>query len=208
MKYALDNFKFDFMICMDTDALVTGYSLIDSIDKYLGKDNPQIGIIGSYRIRADGEKRTRWKWVLYYLYIVYFRRLLSKKSYFWKVCLRKARKNEYEFGEHILGGAYIYSYKCIKSIIELYPYHLAVSDKLFLIKRGDDVIFSLLAFAANFKIGDFGRPDDPIAIAQNFLPISKEEVTKKNKRLIHSTKKGLNGESEEELRAYFRSFRK
>ena len=208
MEYALKLYKFDYIIKIDTDALVTGANLFEYIDNYFRTNNNRIGLIGSYRVRADGEKRTRWQWALYLFYLIYFKKLLSKESLIWKAYKTKAQQNGYKLGESVLGGVYVFSYECIRKIIETYPYNSIVDDKLYLTKIGEDVIFSLLTFASDFRIGDFGRPDDPIAIAQNFLPISKEEVTKKNKKLIHSTKKGLNGESEEELRAYFRSFRK
>jgi hypothetical protein len=73
---------------------------------------------------------------------------------------------------------------------------------------GDEIIYSLFCKAAGFDIEDFGRLDQPMAIALDVIPIPKEKIVADGKAVIHSVKKGLNGESQEELREYFRSFRK
>ncbi len=207
IEYALKKYEFDFLICMDTDALITSSTLIESIDCYFKTSNPQIGLLGSYKIRSDNKKRTRWQWALYILYLVYVKRHISRKSLIWKELLPQARKNGYKLGEHMLGGAFIFTRKCINRIVELYPYELILKENFYRITIGDDVLFSLITFACGYKIGDFARPDDPLAIAQNYLPISKEEIVKQNKTLIHSLKKGMDGESEEELRKFFKSLR-
>lgn len=208
IDYVLKHFSFDFLVFMDTDALITGFSLIECVNRYFEGGDSEFGMIGSYKIRVDGKRRTRWQWALYILYLVYFRKSISRKSLIWKIWISEASKNGYKLGEHMLGGAFIASNKCIKKMIELYPYDLILKDKIYLISIGDDVIFSLLTFASKYKIGDFGRPDDPMAVALNYLPISKEEIVKQKKQIIHSVRKGFNGENEKELRTYFKSLRK
>jgi len=207
VEYSLENLEFNYLVKMDTDALVTGSELIKKIDEYFKQDNA-LGLIGSYRIRADGEKRTRWRWALYLLYLVYFKKQLSRKSRIWKVCLRKARGNGYRLGESVLGGAYIFSYMCINKMIKLYPCYIIKNDKIYLSGIGEDVIFGLLTYASDFKIGDFGRPEDPAAIAQKYLPISKEDIISFEKQIIHSVNKGNDGESEEVVRSFFKSYRR
>jgi len=207
IEYALKKYEFDFLICMDTDALVTSSALIESINSHFETSNPQIGLLGSFKIRSDNKKRTRWQWALYILYLVYLKGHISRKSLIWKEWLPKARKNGYKLGEHMLGGAFVFTRKCINRIVELYPYELILKENFYRITIGDDVLFSLITFAGGYQVGDFGRPGDPLAIAQNYLPISKEEIIKQNKALIHSLKKGMDGESEEELRNFFKSLR-
>jgi len=208
MKYALDNCQFDYLVKLDTDALLTGSELLGFVDLYYSKINSDIGILGSYRIKCDGSKRTRWEWRIYLLFLVYIAKKLSRKSKLWNKCLPVANKNGYKLGESMLGGAYICTYTCLQAMINIYPPDFSIKDQLYLTKIGEDVIFSLLAFACGYQIGDFGRPGDPLAMAQNYLPLSKDEMIKQKKQLIHSVKKGLDGESEDELRAYFRSIRK
>lgn len=207
LEFVVANFAFDYVIFMDTDALLTGNELIEKIDKYFTEASKNIGIIGSYKIRTDGKKRTRWRWALFLIYLAYLKKKALRKTILWKEWLPKAKKNGYKLGDHMLGGAFISPYCFIKDMLNQYPYEILVRDKLFLVDLGDDVIFSMLAFTNNYKIGDFGKPGDPLAIAQRFLPISKEDVIKKKKQLIHSIKSGLNGESENELRTYFKGFR-
>lgn len=208
MEFALKHFVFDFFVNMDTDALVTGPNLFECITQRLRKENSNVGILGSYKIRADGRKRTRWQWALYILYLMYIKRAISKKSLLWKNWMPKAIKNGYKLGEHMLGGAFIMSQKCFKEISRIYSYEELIKEKIFNLKIGDDVLFSLLVYACNFKIADFAGPKDQLAIAQYHLPINKTKVVIEKKLLIHSVKKGLNGESDEELRKFFRDFRK
>lgn len=207
MEYAVKQFRFDFLVKLDTDALIVGSKLFEQIARYFEDHSPDIGQIGSYRIRADGKKRTRWRWFLYLLFTVYFKSQLSRNSLIWSECLAKAKKNGYRLGESMLGGAYIYKYECIRKIIALYPYLDIEKDKLYLTKIGEDVIFSLLTFASGYKIGDFAGPNDPMAIAHKSLPIDKEEIVKQKKQIIHSIREGTNGESEESLRAFFKNYR-
>ena len=65
----------------------------------------------------------------------------------------------------------------------------------------------VFVFASGFKLADFGRPQDPLAVALDILPLEKERIISENKQMIHSLKKGIRGETEEELRAYFKGFR-
>lgn len=207
VEYVLRHFKFDYLIKIDADALVTGSDFLEYLNKYFVENGYGIGLLGSYRTKADGKKRTMWRWALYLLFLVYVKKKLSTQSFLWKICLPKAKKNGYKLGESVLGGVYIFLDQCIKKIVELYPYRSIMDDKIYLTKVGEDVIFSLLAVASNYKLGDFGRTNDPLAIAQNCLPITKEEIIKNKKQIIHSLKKGLQGENQAELRAYFKSFR-
>jgi hypothetical protein len=147
MEYALNHFHFDFLIELDTDALVTGFDLVERVTAYFEKNGREIGLIGSYKIRADGKKRTRWEWALNIIYQVYLKRTIPRKSLIWNVWVPEARKNGYRLGDHLLGGAFVFSYKCISRIIKLYPYKSILEDGLYNVKIGDDVIFSLLTFA-------------------------------------------------------------
>ena len=69
IEFAINNFEFDFLIGMDTDALITGFDLFNSISNYFKTNDDRIGLIGSYRIRSDGKKRTRWQWALFIIFL-------------------------------------------------------------------------------------------------------------------------------------------
>ena len=159
-------------------------------------------------MRADGRKRTRWQWAAYILYLTFIKKRIHMNAFLWDELIKKAKRNGYRLGEHMLGGAFIISKNCLQTATKLYSYNCFVKNKIFKIAVGDDVIMSILAFASGYRLADIARPGDPLAIAQNYLPISKERIMFEKKKLIHSVKKGLDGESESELRSYFRSFRK
>lgn len=207
IEYILDMYSFDVLLCIDTDALITGENLISEIQNIFKKKlNVNIGLIGSYKIRADGKKRTRWQWALRIILFNFFLKFKkSNESYLWNKLLNKAKLNGYKLGEHILGGAFIFKYECIKKIVDLFPYSSIIQNKLYDLPIGDDVIFSIVTFAAGYRIGDVGNPGDPLAIAQKFVPIKKEDIKKKGVKLIHSTKKGLDGENYYTLIEYIKN---
>ncbi len=200
-KYCVENFSFKILIRMDTDALVTGYHLDVEAIEYFDK-NPSTGIIGSYNIKSDGTHRKWWQWALVLIYesnpLIY---LLGKKR-LWHQEITNAKINGYHLGENVFGGACILSQKCISAMkkngyLDLEPRTLLE----------EDVIFSLLAKASGYCFADFGKPDQSMSLGMYTLPIPKEEIISKGKKLIHSVKKGLNGETQQELRHYFKKFR-
>ncbi|MCD6565051.1 MAG: hypothetical protein J7K53_03825 [Bacteroidales bacterium] len=208
LEYAVKKYGFKYLIFMDTDALVTGSELFRYLEAYCSQHSHNVGILGSYNVRADGKKRTRWQWACYILYLRYFNQKIKKKSLLWNSWLPNAKKNGYRLGSHMLGGAFVMTYECSKSIIKIYPYNIISQEELQLLEIGDDVLFSWLTYACNYSINDFGGPDDPLALAIRCLPIEKEKIISTKKQLIHSLKLGKHGESEKELRAFFRDQRK
>ncbi len=208
LEYAVANYQFKYLIFMDTDALITGSELFRSIEKYYAQNFHNVGILGSYNLRSDGKRRTRWQWAGYILYLRYIKAKIKKRSLIWDCWLPNAQKNGYQLGKHMLGGAFIMTQECAQSIVKLYPYHLISDEQLQLLEIGDDVLFSLLTYASNFSIDDFGRPNDPLSLAHRCLPLNKEKIISEKKQLIHSVKMGMQNESEEELRNYFRRVRK
>ncbi len=208
IDYILGRYRFEYLVGVDTDALFTGPDLMDRVEAFFKRCDPKIGLIGSYKIRADGQKRARWKWALYMLYLAYGVRKMRRNPFFWKEMVPAARRNGYKLGEHVLGGSFVFTYECLKSMLDLFPYEAVRTDRLHEIEIKDDIILSMLAYSAGYRIGDFGRPEDPMAIALRSLPLAKEEITRTGKTIIHSVKSGRDGESEEDLRGYFKSLRR
>ena len=207
MKYAVDNFNFKYLVKMDTDALITGDRLYEYLENFYNNCNEKIGLLGSYKIKSDGENRSRWEWAIFLVYFIYIKNLFKRKMLFLKNHFSMAKKNGYRIGESVLGGAYIFKNECIKKIIKNYKLEEMVSDKIYETRIGEDVLFSLLTFSNGFKIADFGRPNEPLAISHKCIPIKKEEIINNNKQIIHSVKMGKNGENEDEIREYFKRIR-
>lgn len=205
-KHALKHFSFKILIKIDTDALMVGSFLATkAIHKF--EKEPKLGILGSYKIRADGIHRQWLWWRLMFLYESSQLRKLFKKPVLWKKAITKAKKFGYDLGENILGGCYILNNKCIEDMHQHgfldYEYENVIAYS----KIGDEIIYSLFCKAAGYDIGEFGKPEDCMVIALDVVPMSKENIISESKSVIHSVKKGLQGESQSELREYFKSFR-
>lgn len=200
-KFCLEQYDFKIVLRMDTDALITHFGLFEETYDFFQK-NPQTGILGSYTIKSDGTKREWWQWALVLLWESSLFRLVVGKKRLWHTILKRARKNNYSLGENVFGGACIYSHQCLAAMNELG--YLNITPKTLI---EEDVIFSLLAKAAGYDLEDFGKPHQSMSLGMYSLPISKEKIVMGNKKLIHSMKQGLHGESEDELRRFFQQKR-
>jgi len=205
-KYALSNFYFKIFMKIDTDALILNdYFLAQALEIFSNNNN--IGLLGSYKTRCDMKKRSWFKWKLR---IMYEKSLLSpffRRKALWRTPIKKAKKYGYDLGENVLGGAYLLSYDCLQQMKAHGYFDYYHEDIRSYSKLGEDVICSLLVRACGYQLSDFATSEHPMAIALDYLPISKEEIISKKKSVIHSVKKGFNGESQNELRSYFKSFR-
>ena len=206
-KHALSQFNFKVFIKMDTDALMVGSSIItESIRKF--EEDPQLGILGSYKQRADGKRRNWRRWKVMFWYESSQLRRLLKKPVLWKSAIRAAFKNGYDLGENVLGGCYVINARCIQEMAREgyldYEYEKVLNYSVI----GDEIIFSMFCKAVGFHIGEFGRPEDPMVIALDIVPMPVEKIISDRKAVIHSVKKGYRNETQQELREFFRSLRK
>ena len=188
-SYALQNYRFDAVLRIDADALITGHGLIEDIIGYL-KTHPEAGMLGSYRETCTGAIRD-------------FRPIaqqFDKNPEYWRSLLQKATQYGYVLGEHAQGGAYVVSYNCLQAM---------ASAGLLAPRRGrttfvsEDGIFSLYVRALGYEIHDFARTG-PFAIAWRGLPLSPEEITTQGKKVVHSVKYS---KDDLRIRDYFREFR-
>ena len=191
---------------MDTDALMVGKGLVTDAINYF-HENPKAGILGSYRVRADGKKRDWNKWKIAFLYESSFISPLLGKKILWRSAINEALKNNYSIGENVLGGAYFIRYECVKAMLENVYLDYDYEGVLKHSRIGDEIIYSLFCKACGYDLHDFGKPEHSMAIALDSLPLTKEEIIAKQKTVIHSLKKGKNGEPQAELRLFFRQLR-
>src|SRR5262249_60135385 len=68
---------------------------------------------------------------------------------------------------------------------------------------GEDHLTALLTVAAGYRLGDFGGPDDPLALRWQGLPLAPEDLVARRKLVTHSVR----GPHEEAIRAFFRERR-
>jgi hypothetical protein len=198
-RWMLERYAPQVILKLDTDALLIGDGLADHAAKRFAAD-PSVGLIGPYRIAADGSVRD-WSWGARMLRIesgpLGLRYPSMRASQ--RRLLKLARPNGYIYGEHALGGGYIHSLSLADDIHARGWWNIPAlaSSRL-----GEDMIMGLLAVAAGYRIGDFGRPEDPVAARWRGLPAHPDELLAAGKLLTHSVR-SWNDLQEPEIRRIF-----
>ncbi len=203
--YALDNYQFKVLLRMDTDALITGFNPQEEAIS-LFQNNPKIGIAGFVkrgkepRDFAGNAVENYWPMHQITTYALTWR-FFAKPRANWALrqLLIKALLNGYEMGENIFGGAYIVSELFLQKLREKKMLPDYGIRKIYL---EEDHIFGLLAKAADFELGDLESGNLPFGVSWRSLPASPEELVKKGKKIIHSTKVWKD-KSEADIRNFF-----
>lgn len=184
--HAYRRYDFKALLKLDTDALITGPEP-EADAMALFAQNPRIGQIGTYRIMPNGEP-SEFTWP--------HQEIVDETGVFGMLkdpgrgrvlrgLVRRAEQYHYELGEHCLGGAVYFSGAAIARIAEAgWFQHEALSRSML----AEDHIFSLLVRAAGFELGEFGRPQDPMAVQWKGLPDSPERLLARGKKIVHSTR--------------------
>ena len=204
MRHATAEFEFDVLIRMDADALMTNPGADRRAIDYF-RSNPTVGMIGSHRVRCDGQPRDfkrnaeiienecRWSFSA-------GRRSLARS---YKSLLGPAVANGYELGENVIGpGATLSKRAC-----EALSAHPLFGDASFrFTKLGDDHLNSLLLRALGFGLDDFATGDLPLGVWLRKLEWSPEELVKRGKCIVHSVR-GYQDLGEAQVRERFRILR-
>ena len=202
-RWMLERFAPEVILRFDVDALLIGSGLADrATEKFTG--DPKVGLIGSYRIAADGSARD-WSWGERMLRIE--SGLLGLRYPRMRATLRKllrlARPNGYIYGEHALGAGYIHSLDLADDIHARGWWDM---PSLAPSRLGEDMIMGLLTVAAGYRTADFGRPEDPMSVRWRGLPAHPAELLAKGKLFTHSVR--FWGDLREpEIRSIFREAR-
>jgi hypothetical protein len=194
LRHAVTHYEFDVLGKIDTDALLTGPRPADAARELFERD-PGVGMAGTHLVRGDGEPEDYSfdAWVLPHT-------------------LRWSRSMRAMVGRAREGG---YSGVRVNGIYYLAPAMLRAAEARgdlswrppWWTQLGEDFCVAMITLANGYGFGSLGGPGEPLIVAPNFLPLSKEDVLKEGKLLVHSTRLGFNGESEEELYRYFRAAR-
>jgi hypothetical protein len=202
-RWMLERYAPQVILKLDADALLIGAGLADRAVERFAAD-PKAGLIGPYRIAADGSTRD-WSWAARMLRVEsgplglrYWRLRASQRR-----LLRLARPNGYVYGEHALGGGYIHSLKLADNIHARGWWDIPALAPS---RLGEDMIMGLLAVAAGYRIADFGGPEDPVAARWRGLPAHPDELLAKGKLLTHSVR-FWNDLQEPQIRRIFREAR-
>jgi hypothetical protein len=114
-----------------------------------------------------------------------------------------ARSNGYSSGEHIIGGAALYSPKFIEKLVQG---DFLLREDLRRTKLQEDHLWGLLCKAVGMEIASFQIPEHPLAVVWRGLPCSPQELLANNAKVIHSTR-FWNEMNEDRIRAFFRAHR-
>jgi hypothetical protein len=202
-QWLLEHYHPDIVLRLDTDALIIGRGLEDRAAREFA-ENPETGLLGAYRIDPNGQPRD-WSWAARRLHIEQGVRGLRHPRRWRRLRLFTALAAEHGYvaGEHVLGGGYIHSFEAAYAIYLKGWFNqpcLATS------KLGEDHIMGLFAVAAGYRIADFARPEDPMAVKWRGLPAHPDDLLA-NKKLITHSVRSWGTLREPEIRAIFRSAR-
>lgn len=202
-QWLLERYEPDVTLRLDADALIIGSGIEELAENEFASD-ARIGLLGSYRVRTDGTLRD-WSWPARRLRIETGIRGLRYPSRLrhLRQLITLARRNGYVDGEHALGACYIHSLRAVDGI---YAKGWFRESSLATSRLGDDHLMGLLTVAAGYRIADFGRPADPIALAWKGLPAHPEELLARKKLVTHSVR-SLESLEEAQIRNFFREAR-
>lgn len=209
MKRAFENYQFQVLLRMDTDALVIGPSPDDDAIAEFARD-PNLGLIGSFRIDCRGNQRGYEQTINILNESLGLKEILKHPRsrfpgwLYWKSFYSRAISNGYQPGDQCQGGAYFMSYECVK---RLYQMDLLERYDLQWINLHEDQIFGLLTYVTGLKLGDFATGDHPMGIKHQGLPWHPEELIQRGKKITHSTR-FFEELGEEAIRDIFQATRK
>jgi len=171
---------------LDTDAIITGPGLSSDILAYLGA-HPKVGMLGA--VSATESDRAHWQ-----------ARLEANIDH-WRALVAEAGRWGYRLGESALGGAYALSRPCLEAIgragyLSRHPQGERIAE---------DVTFSLFVRSLGYEIHEFGGREQPLALAWRGLPMAKEEVIARQKKVVHSVKFQIH---DLRVRGYFERIRR
>lgn len=199
-RWVLANIEVDYVLRLDTDALVLGPGLDEAVVQRFRAD-PACGALGAYRTGHDGGARD---------FGPAARGVANEAGLVGLVLRRKCRaalrpllkaalSNGYELGEHALGAVYALRPQMLAKWQEM---GLLDLDELSRSKLGEDWIVGIATKASGYSIGDFAGPGGPLVLSWRGLPASPEELVSGGALATHSLR-GWRGRSEAELRRYF-----
>jgi hypothetical protein len=182
--WLLERYEPELVLRLDADALVLGPGIEALAERAFAAD-PKLGLLGSYRVGPDGGERD-FGWLAHQLRVkagvlglVRPRRRAVIRHYW-----RLARAQGYVDGEHILGAAVVLRYPALAAIDRNGWFTGPWPD----VMLGEDHIISMLMIAAGYRIGDFGGPDDPMALKWIGLPAHPDDLLARGKLITHSVR--------------------
>jgi hypothetical protein len=202
-QWLLERYHPDIVLRLDADALIIGAGLEECATREFA-EKPGVGLLGSYRTDPNGNTRD-WSWAARRVNIETGVRGMRHPRRWRRIRMFTALAGQHGYvdGEHVLGGGYIHSFEAADDISRRGWFVQPCFAKS---KLGEDHLMGLLTVAAGYRIADFARPDDPMAVKWRGLPAHPDELLANKKLVTHSVRSwGPLGEAE--IRAIFRTAR-
>jgi hypothetical protein len=202
-RHVLERYDPGVILRLDVDALIIGAGLEVLAAQEFAR-NPKVGLLGAYRVSPDGTQRD-WSWAARHIHLeagVPGLRYPARRTRL-RQLVTLARQHGYTYGEHALGGAYIHSLAAARDI---YARGWFDEPSFATSKLGEDHIMGLVTRASGYRIADFDRPEDPMALEWQHLPSHPEKLLADGKLITHSVR--VAGDLREpEIRRIFREAR-
>jgi len=197
IEHALAHYDFSLFVKFDTDAIATGPDFSTRSHDALAAA-PEAGLAGSFRTRADGRPEDH----------VYHADVLERELPH-DPCLalaaRRAQAAGWRPGDTVQGGVTLFSRVACERLRDEgwldwpRPWHSNIAE---------DFAVTIFVRACGLEALSVGDPESGLlAVAAKGLPLPKQELAGGPWVAAHSTRVGLHGESESELRDYFRAQR-
>ncbi len=204
VRHSAQNYSFEVLMRLDADALMCNPGADVRGMEFL-KAHPKVGMIGSYRVRCDGQIRD-FSGGAEHLKKESGRQLLPAKralSASLNKLLEPALQNGYEPGENVIAPGSMLSLEATRRLAA----HPLFGDSSFRPTRlGDDHLNCLMLRALGFELADFATGDLPLGIWLRKLEWSPQELVKRGKSVVHSVR-GYGDLGEREVRERFRELR-
>lgn len=196
-REALRLFDCPIIVKIDPDALVIGPGL-DRALLHTFETSPNCGLLGTFRIDWNGEKRD----------LSYWRERMDRRRNDLGKPLQLALANGYLLGEGVQGGCYALHRRCLQKMEE--AGWLAGMDQYRPSTRhgehiAEDSLIVLLTYAAGFSTLEFGGPQQPLGLWDKGLPMPPEKMRAQGRLVAHAMK--YSDQASLSARAYFRQCR-
>jgi hypothetical protein len=192
-RYALTHYDFNVLLKIDTDAMLLRPGVFEAAERAFAADG-RLGMAGSYLADTRGEsERHRYAWLVPIL------EAEAKRDRVFGEALAAAKANGYADGEHVQGGVYVVSRAALTAIDERGYLRWRPRRRVLLY---DDMVMSIFVRAAGFSLGELTDPHPTIRSAPNSLPLTLEEIAAERPAAVHTLKRGLDGEGQDEVRAF------
>ena len=184
-RWVLERYEPQLILRLDADAVLLGSGLEAAAEKLFG-EVPELGLLGSYRIGPDGERRDfepvarQFHGEMGLRGLRHPRCRSSLRRFF-----RLAVVHGYVPGESVLGGAYIHTWEAARC---LYDKGWLDQPQLAKSHLGEDHIMTMITKAAGYGVGDFGNPQGPMALRWRGLPADPHELLATGKLVTHSVR--------------------